>query len=177
MHRRAALSFALVGTMACSDPSPRAGYLYRVTRVLVASASCDAATGAALPELTPPYLAVRDDLLAYRVFACESPDACARTLGGGSVDAGAGMWSAPVPSFVFMPREPAGSGPCDGSASTWRSGPIGDAALRLEVLERSLTGVPRESDGVCSLTFAESRAASSPCDRVTRYEGERVVLP
>jgi hypothetical protein len=172
-------SLALLAAVlaACADAAPRPGYVYRVVRVLDAANACDPSAGGARETLDPAYLAVRDDLVNYRVFACASLDDCALATGGVARDGGTAAWNVPVPSFVFTPREPSGVGACEGSAATWRSGPMGADTLRLDVLTRTLTGIPREANGVCSGEFAESRAASTPCDNATRYEAERVKIP
>lgn len=176
MDRRTWVSFVLVATAACSEPVPRPRYVYRVVRVRDAAQGCDPSQGSARSTIAPAYLAVRDDVINYRVFACETLEDCARAMDG-AVREGAAAWSATVPAFVFTPRTSAASGPCEGVASTWRSGPVGEGALQLDVITQTLEGLPREVSGACAVEVAESRAASTPCDIATRYEGERVNVP
>lgn len=172
MLLRGLLSFVVFGAVACSAPVPRARYVYRVARIRDAARSCDPSDGTVRAVVAPPYLAVRDDVVNYRVFACETLEGCALATDGAARDGGA-SWSVPVPSFVFTTI----SGTCDGTASTWRSGPVGGATLQLDELVRTLTAIPREASGVCAVDIAESRTASTPCDLARRFEGELVNGP
>lgn len=167
----------VVGLAACAASVPRASYTYRVTRVREALASCDPSLGAERATVDPPYLVVRDDVVTYRVVGCSSEADCALVRSGAARDAGSESLRAPVPSFAFTAREVSGSGSCEGVTTTWRSGPVGAPTLQVDRLERTLTGVPRETSGACSLDVAESRAASTPCDKAIRYEGALVAGP
>ena len=169
-------SWVLVGLASSGCASAFAGaptaFVYRQTAVRESATSCDPSAAANTADATTDgFFVVRDFGPLAKVWSCPSEDLC-RAIAAGSASASsvASSWSVTVASFSFAPSAPA-SGPCTGLATTAFSTAIGAPTIAIDVLERTLTDVPRETDGTCSAEYAASKAPTLPCTKATRHEG------
>ena len=168
------LGLASSGCASAFAGAPTA-FVYRQSALRVSANSCDPSAGADTADATTDgFFVVRDFGPLAKVWSCPNEELC-RAIASGTASASsvASSWTVTVASFSFAPSE-AASGACTGLATTAFASAIGAPTIAIDVLERTLTDVPRETDGTCSADYAASKAPTLPCTKATRHEGSLV---